>query len=307
LGIDKIGIVGMGSLGMLFGSLLVDALGQDAVIFIMDQERKNKYNGIIRKVNGKPYPFQIVSCQDPKILVDVLIFAVKGTGLNDAMALAKNWVGEKTTLISLLNGITSEQVIGEQFGHNKVLYAVAEGMDPVIIGEDMTYTNSGYLRIGTDTLENGKKERLDQLLALFESIGFPYKKEEDVRHRLWSKFMLNVGVNQVVMVYEGTYGTIQKTGEARDLMIEAMKEVIPLAQKEGVAINEQDLWFYVELVDTLNPQGMPSMRQDSLYGKKTEVEMFSGKVLELGEKHGMATPINSKIYEKINKMERLIQ
>jgi len=35
--------------------------------------------------------------------------------------------------------------------------------------------------------------------------------------------------------------------------------------------------------------------------------MFSGKVLELGEKHGMATPINSKIYEKINKMERLIQ
>jgi 2-dehydropantoate 2-reductase len=82
-----------------------------------------------------------------------------------------------------------------------------------------------------------------------------------------------------------------------------MREVILLAEKENIPITEKDLEEYVCLIDTLDPNGMPSMRQDVLEKRKTEVELFSGTVIKLGKKHGVPTPVNQRIYEKIRSME----
>lgn len=115
--------------------------------------------------------------------------------------------------------------------------------------------------------------------------------------------MLNVGVNQVVMIYEGTYGTIHKEGEARDMMISAMREVISLAEKENINIREEDLDFYISLLETLNPNNMPSMRQDGLARRKSEVELFSGTIIKLGNKHNIPTPVNEYIYKRVREIE----
>ena len=176
-------------------------------------------------------------------------------------------------------------------------------MDPIRDGYDLRYTISGYVNIGIDTEDIVKKDKLSQILDFFEKTDFPYKLEKDVKQRLWSKFMLNVGVNQAMMIYEATYKTIQKPGPARDLMIEAMKEVITLAKKENVKVTEEDLNFYVSIIDTLNPDGMASMRYDGLHKKKSEVELFSGTLIRLGKKHKVATPVNQSIYDKIMEIE----
>jgi len=294
----------MGSLGLLFGSFLVDKLGNDHVEFIMDEERKRKYEGIENKVNGRKYNFNKVCESDNTVPSDLVIFAVKSTSLNEAIEIAKSKVSEHTMILSLINGITSEQILGKAFGMEKMLYTIAEGMDPIKTGNDLNYTNRGYIRIGIDTEKEEKREKLNRVLDLFDKVGFPYILEEDVMHRLWSKFMLNVGVNQVVMIYEGTFDTIQRQGPERELMIAAMREVITLAEKEGIKVTETDLDFYISLVDTLNPKGMPSMRHDGLHKMKSEVELFSGMVLELGRKHGISTPINRYIYDKVQEMEK---
>ena len=131
----------------------------------------------------------------------------------------------------------------------------------------------------------------------------PYSREEDILHRLWGKFMLNVGVNQVVMVFEGTYGTIQAPGRPREMMIAAMREVLELSKYEGVNITEDDLNFYVELMNTMSPQGMPSMRQDGLAHRRSEVELFSGTVCRLARKHGLSVPVNEWLYARVREME----
>jgi len=107
----------------------------------------------------------------------------------------------------------------------------------------------------------------------------------------------------VVMVHEGNYGTIQRPGPARDQMIAAMREVIPLSRLEGVPVTERDLQDYLDLLDTLSPEGMPSMRQDGLAHRKSEVELFSGTVIRLAEKHGLDVPVNRALYDNIRAME----
>lgn len=302
--INHITIVGMGALGILYGDFFTKKLGKDAVNFVADEDRINRYKRDIITCNGKPCDFTFVNAKEKMKPADLLIFAVKATALGTAIKTARNKVGENTIILSVLNGITSEEIIGKQFGMEKIIYCVAQGMDAVKIGNEFTCEHLGQLCIGIKEGELDKKEKLDAVVRLFEKTGMPYTVEEDIIHRLWSKFMLNVGVNQTVMIYEGTYRTVQQPGEARELMKAAMREVILLAQYEKITISEEELEQYVKLVDTLNPMGMPSMRQDGLEGRKSEVEFFAGTVQEIAKKHELDTPVNQNIYRRIIEMEK---
>ena len=101
-----------------------------------------------------------------------------------------------------------------------------------------------------------------------------------------------------------TYGGLCRSAEAQAKMHEAMQEVIRLANLEGVPLpRDNDEQFLRTAMPTFNPDGMPSMRQDVLAKRPTEVEQFAGVVRRLAQKHGMPTPANDFFYEKIREIE----
>ena len=120
---------------------------------------------------------------------------------------------------------------------------------------------------------------------------------------MWCKFMLNVGVNQACMAYQCNYGAAQVPGEVRDTMLAAMQEARKVGACMGVLVTQKDMEEYVAVLDALNPQGMPSMRQDGLAKRKSEVELFAGTVLALAKRFGMRAPVNQKLYDIIREME----
>lgn len=115
--------------------------------------------------------------------------------------------------------------------------------------------------------------------------------------------MVNVGVNQTAAIFSCGYGGIQREGLARDTMIAAMREVLLLSEYEGVHLTQEDLDYWLRLLGGLNPEGKPSLQQDIEAKRHSEVELFSGTVLALGEKHGLTFPVNRMLYEKIKEME----
>lgn len=301
--IKNISIIGMGALGILFGKYFVDKLGRDSVSFVLNKERIAKYKKNKVTCNGEVCDFKVVDEDLQAAPADLLIFAVKGTALDEAIKTARNQAGENTIIISVMNGISSEEIIGKAFGMDKMLYCVAQGMDAVKLGNKFTYSHFGELRIGIPKDQKYKQDKLDAVINLFDSIDFPYTLEADIMHRIWSKFMLNVGINQTVMIYEGTYGTVAKEGEAREMMKSAMREVITLAFYENVNLTEEDLNGYVALADTLDPNGMPSMRQDGVSHKYSEVELFAGTVLRLAKKHNLKLMTNEFLYKRVKEIE----
>ena len=302
--IKSVSIVGMGALGVMFGALFARELGGQSVTFIADNKRIQRYREEGVYANGVKYEFTFSDGSNPHQFADLLIFAVKGTALEQAIAQAKKLVGPDTIILSLLNGIVSEELIGTAYNCGQVLCSVAQGMDAVKLGNQLTYTNFGQLCIGalTDTPE--QQNALAQVVELFNRVHMPHTVDKDIRHRMWSKWMLNVGVNQVVMVERGTYDTIQKPGKARDMMLAAMREVMALSKYEGVTLTEEDIKYYVDIVDGLNPGGMPSMRQDGIEKRPSEVTFFAGTVLEKSQKYGLDTPVNASLYQTITEMEK---
>ena len=301
MNIERIAIVGMGALGVLYGDFLTSRLGRERVGFVVNAERRERYEGMEISANGRRCDFRLIDADETGEPADLVIFAVKATALDQAMEDAAGQIGPDTVILSVLNGITSERLLEQRFGGKNVVYCVAQGMDAVKLGGKLTYTVMGQLCIGVPSEE--KLPALDAVCALFDRIGMPYSREADILHRLWGKFMLNVGVNQVVMVFEGTYGTIQAPGRPREMMIAAMREVLELSKYEGVKLTEDDLNFYVDLMNTMSPQGMPSMRQDGLAHRRSEVELFSGTVCRLAKKHGLSVPVNEWLYARVREME----
>lgn len=293
-------IIGMGALGTLFGYQIVQKCGLDSVTFIMDKSRFDRYQNIPVSVNGTPVPFHMAT-PDTVSPADLVIVAVKGSGLTAALDTISNSIGPDTVIISLLNGIVSEQVIAARFGSDKVIHCVAQGTDAAFFDRKLTFVQKGQLRIGI--VNPVMAPKLQKLAEFLTDCEINTVVEKDILHRMWGKFMMNVGLNQTCFVHGATYGDVQAEGESRNLMIAAMNEVIPLAAAEGVQLTSEDITAYLDLIDTFDPTSMPSMAQDRINQKKSEVDLFAGTVIALGEKHGIDTPVNQMLWDEIMKIE----
>lgn len=300
MAIRNVAIIGMGALGMLYGTHIMDHAGPDQVRYVMDRKRLEKYQGKIFWKNGKEYRLPVCDCENAAA-ADLVIVAVKYNGLMSALDTMKYCIDDHTILMSVMNGISSEEMIGARYGKEHLIYTVAQGMDAMKFGERLSFTRMGELRIGAK--EECQKENLRQVREYFESIQMPYTEDVDIIRRMWGKFMLNVGINQCCMVYETTYQGCLVDGEPNRMMIAAMREVIALARCEGVDIGEKDLNEYVEILKTLSPDGMPSMRQDGAARRPSEVEMFAGTVIKLAARHGLLVPANRFLYQRVKEME----
>lgn len=299
--IQTTAIIGMGALGLLYADVIAKARGKEGVAFILDEARLEKYKGTTFTINGEKRSFNMISGKEAEA-VDLLIVAVKYNGLKSAIETMKFCVDEHTIIMSVMNGIDSEEIIANEFGKEHMIYTVAQAMDAMKFGNDLNYTKSGELRIGV--VEDYQRDNLQAVCEYFDDIQMAYTVEEDIMKRIWSKFMLNVGVNQTCLAYETNYvGTLAEGSEENKIFLAAMNEVIVLANAYGIALSQADLDYYVDIIKTLSPTGVPSMRQDGIAKRYSEVEMFAGTVRRMAKEIGIAVPANDLLYNKIKEME----
>lgn len=298
--IKRVGIIGLGALGVMYGKHLTDRLGKDNVFFIADEDRVSRYRKSEIICNGEACDFTYRSSREA-ITADLIIFAVKFMGMEAAIEEVKPFVGEETLIFSVLNGVSSEEMIEKAFGASHVLYACVQGMDAGKDGNAAHYKNMGYIAIGNK--DKSRDERLSSITEFFDSVGLACQVPEDIVKAQWSKLMLNTGVNQVTAVYGAPYRLVQSEGEARTMMIEAMKEVIRVADTQGVELTEEDIDYWMKLLATLDPDGRTSMCQDVMAGRKTEVELFAGTMIRIAKEEGIQVPVNEFLYERIKDLE----
>lgn len=285
---------------MMYAHIIQEHLGKDAVFFAMDKDRVKKYKEQKFTVNGKEVSYNLCDSEEVKP-VDFVIVAVKFTGLEKAVATIEKLVGPETVIISVLNGISSEEVLVKYFGKEKIVYSVAQAMDAMKFDNNLRFTKEGELRIGV--ANGGLQENLDAVVDYFNRSGISYTVEKDIIRRLWNKFMCNVGINQTCMVYGKNYSEVIAPGEAHDTWISAMEEVIQISKAEGINLTQDDLEQWIKVIGSLDPKGTPSMGQDRLAKRKSEVELFSGTVMKIAEKHGISVPVNTWLYNKIAEIE----
>ncbi len=298
---QTLSIIGFGALGALFASQLQPYLGKNLRI-VADAQRVHRYRKDGLLVNGESLDLQYLTPDGCDTPADVVLVCCKFHHLADVMPLIKSQLGDDTLIVSALNGIASEEVLGDAFGAHRIVYCVAQEMDARKVGNQLIYRDAGQLVIGAMTDDAAERTRVQQLAKFFKSCHFTHTVSDDMPRQLWGKFMLNVGVNQTVAYYEGTFATVQADGAPREMFKGAMREVMMVAAAEGVVLSDDDFNQWVQIMDNLEPTGMPSLRQDLYANRPCELELFAGTVRKLGAKHGIATPINDELYQGITRL-----
>ncbi|MGM0427273.1 MAG: ketopantoate reductase family protein [Thermodesulfobacteriota bacterium] len=300
--IKRISLIGTGAMGAFYASKLFD-MDPRCISLIADGERCERLRKKGFFVNDRHYVLPVVRPDDQSAPPDLIMVAVKHYHLPKAIRDIKNSIGHNTILLSVMNGIDSEERLGAAYGMEKVLYAVAVGIDALREDNRLTYTTQGRLFFG-EAENRVISERVKAIQALFDRAGITYETPVDMIRVLWWKFMINVGINQASAVLRAPYSEFQTSQEAKDLMESAMREVITIARKAKVDLTEKDIEDWYSVLSNLSPQGKTSMLQDVEAGRKTEADMLAGRVIELGKAYHIPTPVNEDIFKRLKAMER---
>ncbi|MCR3921828.1 MAG: ketopantoate reductase family protein [Firmicutes bacterium] len=300
--INKVALVGLGAIGCAYASRIMDTDPKLLHVVASEKRAQRWAQGI--QVNGHPYFFPLVSPLGPPEPMDIVFVAVKYHQLPQAIEDMRRFVGPQTIILSLLNGISSEEIIAQEYGWEHLLYGLCVGIDAVRENGVVEFSHTGKVMFGEKTNEV-PSARVERVQRFFARCNISYEVPTDMIRALWWKFMINVGINQMSGVLRAPYGAFQQIPEATDLMKAAMREVILLSQRARIGLKEDDIEAFIHFLHTLSPEGKTSMLQDVEAGRKTEVEMFAGDVCRLGQEYQLPTPVNEMLLQMIHAMEKM--
>ena len=300
--INSVLIAGAGAIGLSIAEAIYKS-EPDCISILAKGERLERYRKNGLRVNGEKLGFRFTNGEK----VDLIIVATKFHHLDEVIEDITPSVGKNTIILSLLNGISSEEIIGRKLGRERLPLAMVMGTDAFHKGEETTYSQMGVIHFGDAEGKNGERE--ESIVEFFTRTGVKFSLEQNMKRMLWYKYMINLGANQNTAVLKLPYEAIQNKGspneipEARLLFIKTMREVIIVANAEGIDLNEADIEKMFNVLNSLNPRGFTSMCQDVLAYRKTEIEMFGLALMELAKKHGIPVPFNEMLYLQIRTIE----
>ena len=269
---------------------------------IADGERKRRLEekGVI--VNGVNYKFPIITPEEKGDPADLILIGVKGYGLDQAIEDIRNQVGEETLIISLLNGVDSEEKLVKSFGEKHVLYGYMRMSVVMKDGKADFDPYWGKIHFG-EKLNKEYSERVLAVKEVFDKADIPYEIDEDMLKGIWFKFMCNIGENMTCALLGIPFGGFQVSDHANWVRIEAMKEVAAIAQKKGISIGKEEIEMQNKTILTIPYPNKPSTLQDLEAFKHTEIDMFAGTVIQMGRELGIPTPICEMFYHGIHVLE----
>ncbi len=286
---DKVIICGLGAVGLTYANKLKNVCDLKILVDDVRFERFQKNPPIL---NGEKIDLDYILPSDSG-KADLIIVATKASGLDSAISNIKNFVGENTIIISLLNGISSEEKIASVYGNDKVIPAYFIGHSAVRDGNSVTQDGVGKIVFGA----NGRLEKF------FKENNIDYEIPEDIIYSLWLKFTMNIFSNQTSAVLNLTFGEMKRSEKFKSFAKKLISEVRQIGEASGVKgldnLEKDALLALSLMVD----DGKTSMLQDILAGRKTEVDIFAGEIIERGKKLGIATPYNQTLYDLINILE----
>ena len=296
----NIAIIGPGAMGCLFAYLLSKS---EAVIWLLDNhvERKNRIEQeglFVEGVSGDHHLMPRITL-DPEQIgpVDLILLCVKAGDTFAAAGSAKPLLDKGTSFLTLQNGLGNIEKIEEALGKGVVLGGTTAMGATVLAENRIRHAGWGETVIGETS--GRKTERLERILSLFSSSGIQVSHTEDLEGLLWSKLIVNVGINALTALTRLHNGELVHYAGTRRVMHQAVEEACQVAREKGIRLLHANPVEKVESVCKATAGNISSMLQDVLRAKTTEVENINGAVVKEGERLGIPTPVNAVLRDLV--------
>jgi 2-dehydropantoate 2-reductase len=293
----KVAVVGAGGTGAYYGGALARDGAEVTMIARGPHLEAIKKNGLqLNTVILGDFLLDIAATDDMSSIgeVDLVIFAVKSWGTDAAIEDMGGLIGEDTMIISMQNGIDSEQLLSKAFGAEHVLGCTA--VVSAMIAEPGVVTQAGgpgSLVIGE--MAGGSSERVSSLAERCVAAGLAAETNDNIEVNLWEKFVFICALSGMTALTRKPIGEIFAVESTTEMYRQVLTEVADIGRAEGVPLPESTAADGLLGIQRREPFIIGSMGHDLIAGNPIEIGLLNGRVVELGKKHGIPTPANFAI------------
>ena len=300
----KITIIGPGAVGLLFGAHLIQAKGN---VRFLDRNSKRsqklKKDGITIESASGSRKLNIDITTEPKNIgiSDLIILAVKSYDTEEAVKHAMPLLGDNTQVLTLQNGIGNIQILEEAVGEDRVIGGITSQGANISKWGHVIHAGRGETIIG----KKSKKVLgpIRDVARILNKAGFPTKISKDINAVIWSKLIINVGINALTAITRLNNGRILEFDGTRDIMKKAVSEAVKVAKRKRIKIGYDDPVQKVESVCKATSKNISSMLQDVLNKRKTEIDFINGAIVRQGANYNISTLTNEILTSQIKTIE----
>jgi 2-dehydropantoate 2-reductase len=302
----RIAVFGAGAVGGYFGGRL--ALAGEEVVFIARGEHLQALRTHGLRVDSPKGDFVVQPVQatdDPAQVgvVDVVLVGVKAWQVPEAAQAMHPLVGPETFVVPLQNGVEAPAQLAAVLGEQHVLGGLCKVTSLVAGPGHIRHAGTEpYVAFGE--LDNRRSERAERLRQAFGRVaGVTVEVPPDIQAAMWEKFLFIASFSGVGAVARAPAGVLRSLPETRQMLEQAMHEVLAVARARDIALSEDAIHRAMAFVDSLPPGGTASMQRDIINGKPSELEFQNGAVVRMGREVGVDTPLHTFIYHCLLPLE----
>lgn len=293
----KIGIIGSGAMGSLYGGILAEVGNEVHLIDVFEAhiDKINKDGLCIVKDGNERYIKNIKATKDPDEVgvVDLAIVFVKSTITDIAVKGNSSILDEKTTVLTLQNGLGNIEKINQAVDAHQIIAGASTNGGSMIEPGKVNHAGSGGTIIGE--IDGKVTDRIKSLCHALdlEELG-PCSISENVMGLIWDKLLVNVGINPLTALTGLKNGELLDYEESVEILESLVEEGIEVAKASGIEISNQDAENCKDVCKK-TAENTSSMLADVQNKRRTEIDNINGAIVREGKKFNIDTPANKMI------------
>lgn len=303
----KIGIIGAGAIGSLYGAVLSES-GQDVFLIDTNEGHVNAVNqngltiihGDVKKVYANLQAFtDSIKITDE---LDLVIILVKTYVTEIALEQNQHLFKENTPVLTLQNGLGNIEKIAKYVEKHNIIAGTTSTSGYLVEPGVMLHTGRGGTVIGE--LNGEFTDRIKQIQQIFdhEQLG-ESKVSDDVMSILWEKLIGNCGINPLGALTGLRNGELIENEETSRLIEQIAEECLMVAKKAGIKLSFNDSSGIKNLARK-TADNQTSMLVDVLNQRKTEIMAINGAVVQKAKELGLAVPVNETLVNLVLAKEK---
>ncbi len=301
----KFCVVGPGAMGCLFAAYFQQA-GFDVALLDHRPDRAALIASsgiVVEGVRGRhEVPVRVISDPTEADRPDAVLVCVKSYDTFEAGKTLRQIIDDDTPVITVQNGLGNVDALLQSLGGKGRIVAGITSQGATVLGPGhVRHAGEGDTFLGAASADSG--DSLDKLLSCFDKAGFPASAVENIQDLIWSKLIVNVGINALTALTRLKNGEIAHHDGTLALMDHAVREAVALTEALGIRLVYSDPLGQVKKVAELTSGNVSSMLQDVLRNKRTEIDFINGAIVRQGEALGIPTPVNEFLTHLVRTMQ----
>tara|TARA_Y100000748_G_scaffold281922_1_gene261894 strand:- start:354 stop:1262 length:909 start_codon:yes stop_codon:yes gene_type:complete len=296
--------MGAGAVGGYFGGVLANQGEQVTLVARGEHLKKIKENGLLVDSHWGNFQVNVNATDDPSNIAtaDLIFYSPKLYSNFETLPLISPIINDKTSILTIQNGISSGHIISEHFGKEKVLQG-ATYIESSVIGPGHISQTGPVAKIEFGEEDGSITKRVEELSEFFKRPGIQIEVSKNIKKTLWTKLVFVGSIGTIMAASRSKLSEVFSSPFGHNTIKTTMQEILLVGQSQGVDFDPDLVKNFMDSAEKDAEHFQASIQYDLFAGKPLELDDLLGSVVKIAHKEGIPVPSSMALITTLDKFK----